>query len=434
MNNPTTSTAVNPVGERTYADAVARGLYHNGVSGLWGKHDNVRVYWEDSLTRIAMRRFLRARVAACTAEGRGLRILDLGCGAGQGYDLLTRVHSGGRDLGAEYDHLLADDAIELYLGLDLSEEMLEQGRVNLGDRGNVEFARADLRDGLGAAAEQPGFDIYFSSYGALSHLDADGLHRCLAAVARHARPGAVMVLDLLGRLSPEWPGYWAADCERAKTRLYSMSYLYPAETRGGEQVERFPLRFWTGDEVRGLCREVAGETGRAVTVAEMFDRSILIGRHVDTREYDTYLPPLRDRINRLFEQYLRTDLTELMVPPPPADGPPGLCRFLDRLTRSWNHVVEFTAARLGGARPNVVELDGWRRFPPALQMALLTMDRLIDSVSWIDVGDVRANVIEPQLAYVLRRMEYQLQQGRGCGHGLVAVVEIAPASRPAPAA
>jgi hypothetical protein len=33
-------------------------------------------------------------------------------------------------------------------------------------------------------------------------------------------------------------------------------------------------------------------------------------------------------------------------------------------------------------------------------------------------------VIEPQLAYVLRNMMHKLQEGRGCGHGLVAVLQV----------
>src|SRR5690606_18255505 len=83
-----------------------------------------------------------------------------------------------------------------------------------------------------------------------------------------------------------------------------------------------------------------------------------------------------------------------------------------------------TIERLRGARLNLVDLDGWRDYRPELQMALMTIDRIIDGVAWIDVGDVRANVIEPQLAYVLRRMLHKLQEGRGCGHGLVAVLQV----------
>jgi hypothetical protein len=35
-------------------------------------------------------------------------------------------------------------------------------------------------------------------------------------------------------------------------------------------------------------------------------------------------------------------------------------------------------------------------------------------------------VVEPQLAYVLQRLEYSLQKGLGCGHGLLAVLRIGP--------
>jgi hypothetical protein len=104
------------------------------------------------------------------------------------------------------------------------------------------------------------------------------------------------------------------------------------------------------------------------------------------------------------------------------------------MARCWNILIDFTIERLGGGRRNLVDMAGWRGFPPPLQMALVTMDRIIDSVAWIDVGDVRANIIEPQFAYVLRRMQHQLQEGRGCGHGLLAVLQVGvPADdRPAP--
>jgi len=91
---------------------------------------------------------------------------------------------------------------------------------------------------------------------------------------------------------------------------------------------------------------------------------------------------------------------------------------------SWNCVIDFTMERLRGQRIDLVELDGWREFPSALQVALMTMDRVIDSVAWIDLGDVRANIVEPQLAYTLRRLEHTLQPGSGCGHGLIAVLRV----------
>ena len=59
-----------------------------------------------------------------------------------------------------------------------------------------------------------------------------------------------------------------------------------------------------------------------------------------------------------------------------------------------------------------------------MRLAAVTLDRIVDSVAWMDVGDVRANIIEPQLAHVLRRMQHRLQDGRGCGHGLIAVLRV----------
>jgi hypothetical protein len=203
-----------------------------------------------------------------------------------------------------------------------------------------------------------------------------------------------------------------------------MSYLFSERERKSRDIERFPLRFWTGQEVRDLCAEISADTGVGVEVLELFDRSMFVGRHVDTGEYGTCLPPLRALVNRLYEQNVRTHLDRLMVDYRPVAGADVLNDFFLRVSRCWNTVIEFARARLSGTRIDLVEMPGWRDFPPALQMALVTMDRIVDSVAWIDVGDVRANIIEPQLAYVLRGMQYRLQEGRGCGHGMVAVVKV----------
>lgn len=417
----------NGSGERTYADTVARGFYGVNAGGLSGKYDNVRAFWEDEITRTTMRPFVRDRVRACSRAGRGMRIVDLGCGAGQGFELLTRIDEEGRELNDHHVYVLPADRVDLYLGIDLSRAMVERGRKNHQLYPSVRFDVTDLREGLGVAGMEKPFDLYYSSYGALSHLDAAALHRCIAAVARHAESGAIMVLDLLGRHSPEWPAYWGARSDSDKTRPYSMSYLYSEAERRSGRFERFPIRFWTGDEVRELCAQVSSSCGVPVEVAELVDRSIFVGRHTDTREFGTWLPPLRSLVNRLYEQNVRTRLELLHVAPEHVAGAEELNEFFDGLAHCWNTVVEFTIDRLHGRRMNVLSVDGWRTFPPALQMALVTIDRIIDSVAWMDVGDVRANVIEPQLAHVLRRMQHQLQEGRGCGHGLLAVLRVGPA-------
>ena len=412
------------MGERTYADTVARGFYGKNLGGLFGKYDNVRAHWEDAMTRVALRPFVRERVERCVRAGRGVRILDLGCGAGQGYEQLIRIDSRDLDLADEHRYVLRPEQIELYLGLDLSEAMIEKGRENYHGLQSVKFDVADLREGLGKVRTQAPFDIYFSSYGALSHLEAAALRRCLRDVAAHANQGAIVVLDLLGRFSPEWPGYWSASTEEEKVRPYSMSYLYPPSERQSGAVEKFPIRFWTGDEIRELAAQVSEDSGVNVGVCELLDRSIFVGRHTDTNEYGTSLPPLRSRVNQLYEQNIRTNLEQLRVFYRDVPGADDLNRFFRSATTCWNVLVDFTIERLRGTRLNLVDLDGWRDFRPELQMALMTIDRIIDGVAWIDVGDVRANVIEPQLAYCLRRMQHRIQEGRGCGHGLVAVLQI----------
>jgi SAM-dependent methyltransferase len=417
--------SVNPnMGERTYAETVARGFYGKNHGGLFGKYDNVRAHWEDAVTRVALRPFVRERVDRCVDASRGVRILDLGCGAGQGYEQLLRIDQRDLDLADEHRYVLRAEQVELYLGVDLSEAMIAKGRENYRGVPSVRFDVADLRDRLGAARSNAPFDIYFSSYGALSHLDAGSLRALLEDIAVHARPGALIVLDLLGRYSPEWPAYWSAKTEEEKVRPYSMSYLYPSDERQSGTVETFPLRFWTGDEVRTLAADVSRATGVEVEVRELLDRSILVGRHVDTNEYGTLLPPLRSVVNQLYEQNLRTNLADLRVAYRDVAGHDELNRFFRKVVTCWNVLIDFTIERLRGARLNVVELDGWRDYLPELQMALVTIDRIIDGVAWIDVGDVRANVIEPQLAYVLRRMIQRLQHGRGCGHGLLAVLQV----------
>lgn len=411
-------------GRRTYSETVSRGFYGRYQGGLSGKYDNVRTYWEDHLTRLMLRPLVEARVTACRRLGRGVRVLDLGCGAGQGYELLTSIPSKGLGLDAPIQHVLPSSEVEHYHGLDISDAMIRQGQQNYPDSPTITFERADLSEGLGRALAAPPYDIYFSSYGSLSHLDSEGLRRCLDDVAGHAASDALVVLDLLGRLSPEWPEYWSADGEEDKVRPYSMSYLYGESEREGDQVEQFPVRFWTGDEVTEVCHELSSRPDARLILSELMDRSVFVGRHVDTGAYGCSLPPLRRAVNSLFEPDVRTNLEAVLVDYRPVKGHPELNEFFAYLAACWNVLVQFTLERLRGGRPDLVSMDGWSKFPPALQVALMNMDRVVDSVAWFQAGDVRANIVEPQLAYLLQGLEQALQAGAGCGHGLVAVIAV----------
>lgn len=103
---------------KTYAEAVQRGDYNRYSGNLFGKHDNVRTYWEDQLTRFVLRPYLSKLVINRHKQGRKLRILDMGCGSGQGYELITQIDKRDLDLGLQNDRVRPKDEIEVYLGID----------------------------------------------------------------------------------------------------------------------------------------------------------------------------------------------------------------------------------------------------------------------------------------------------------------------------
>jgi SAM-dependent methyltransferase len=409
---------------RTYDEAVQRGDYELYTGNLRGKYDNVRAYWEDQLTRIVLRPFLTTLVQRKQHALEKVRILDLGCGTGQGYELLTKIDQRDLDLSLHQQRVLSKQDVACYLGLDLSHGMVERGNAIYADDPKATFVQGDLREGLGAVAKQPPFDIYYSAYGSLSHLNTLDLKSLLVELVQHGRSGSFIVLDLLGRYSLEWPSYWDAASDEEKYRDYSMSYLR-TETNAQADIEHFPMRFWTGSEIDDLVMAVQDESGVHVAISRKYDRSILLGRHIDTGEYNPTLKPIRRFVNSLHEDYVRTDIHQLFFDPLliPAHHDPAINPFLQELVASWNRLVQFFEQRIR-QKLSLIEVEGWEHFAPSLQFALMTVDRVINSTEWMWYGDPRANVIEPQLGYALRSLEHNLQQGLGCGHGLLVVLEI----------
>ncbi|NOR64390.1 MAG: hypothetical protein GQ468_00050 [Candidatus Scalindua sp.] len=180
--------------------------------------------------------------------------------------------------------------------------------------------------------ERP-FDIYFSSYASMSHLDKHHLVQLLKDICNHSSNESIIILDFLGRYSIEWPDYWNVETEAEKIRDYSMSYL-SLESERNVEVEHFPVRFWTGDEVENLAEEIFLETKIQIELLKKFDRSILIGRHTDTRQYNPMLKPIRKTVNCLHENYMRTDLSELIIDADIIPNHPVVTPFLNELIKS----------------------------------------------------------------------------------------------------
>lgn len=408
---------------KTYTEAVERGDYNLYEGNLHGKYDNVRTCWEDQLTRFALRRFLAKITSEKKKTGEKVRILDLGCGSGQGYELITRIDKRDLDLGLQHDRVLPEHDIGIYLGLDYSQAMVEKGNDIFKQKSNVKFKQVDLSNGLKDIKDEKPFDLYFSSYGSLSHLSKDALHRLLIDICNHGNEGSIIVMDIMGRYSIEWPQYWDAKTEEEKVRDYSMCYLY-TESEKDIEIEHFPVRFWTGTGVDKLCGNINDEIGEKLKIVKKFDRSMMTGRHTDTHLYNPRLSPIRRKINSLHENYLRTDLKELFINQDIIPDHPVVKPFMDEYIKSWNILVDYCHKRLIDKSMSLIDLVDWDQFASPLQFALMVIDRVINDTEWMWYGEPRANIIEPQLGYALRSLESNMQQGLGCGHGFIVILQV----------
>lgn len=402
-----------------YETAVRSGFYGIDRSGLVGKKDNVRKFWED----MSIKLHLQPIVGQIRREKGRLRVVDLGSGSGEGFELLTHLppHADLSDAGDEF--LLSVDDFESYVGLDLSPGMVLQGRENYRNLPIVEFREADLSKGFPLTNEAP-FDLYFSSYGSQSHLDRAQLKTLIADIALHVADRGYMVFDLLGRLSPEWPRYWSKTCE--KFLPYNMAYLLPAEDRVDTKIEWFKNSFWSADELVALCAEVAGETGRRIEIVTIKDRSIFVGRHIETGLFGGKAQPLRHQVNRLLDHGYRGQIDALRVDVGAVlagtENHPKLRRRLESYGTLWNTVIDALEALMTKDDP------GFRRL---LETADPTIAEDLKMLAWLcrnrnrfTVADFWASVIGPQVAVVLRSIEMGLDDAVGCGHGLFAVARI----------
>jgi SAM-dependent methyltransferase len=415
--------------KKAYTQAFHTGKYDK-VSGLIGKYDNVRKYWEDQVTGIYLRPFLNDLVENKRNRLERLRILDLGCGSGDGYDLIMGVTR--KDPGI-YEYVTAtitDDMLKEYVGMDINLDLLRQAEEYYGSNPKMRFVEGDMSHGLPPEileGQEP-FDFYFASFGTLSHFHDDQSVRIIADICRHAPEHALFMGDWLGRYSYEWQDLWHHPVNQEYFIDYRISYLSPEREEKGTEIASFPLRLIAKDEVMTIIRQASQEAGVEIVPLTFCDRSIFVGRHLDTGDYNKNCPRLRLPVNSLFESHQRTDLEGLLVNYVPRRGFDHLNNFFELFFMSCNALVKYTISLLSEYDSEAGKLRSAPEvlpfYPDPLKEAMHNMQRVIEGVGWLEWGDVRPNVIEPHLAYSLRRLEMALQPGTGMGHGLVAIFEI----------
>ena len=400
-----------------YNEALKSGLYEK-PSGLLGKYANVRRLWEDEELGLYLRSYLERLVTRKRERGGKLRLLDIGCGSGDGFEFITSVNDS-KSLILEHDtKVIEPDMVECYQGIDINEGLLKQAQAIYGDKQNMVFIQSDFND-YDFSSEEP-YDLYLANYGTLSHNTDERTVELLINITRQSQDGALIIVDWLGRYSYEWQTLWTKDFEHNQWMDYTISYIYAGDKVKQPELTYFPLRIMGYEEVLHIYRRVKKKTEGNIVLRKLADRSSFVGRHIDTAQYNPHCQPLRRWVNSLFEPNLYTNLDELLVHYVPRDGFTEVNAYHQRLADCWNHLVTYTKALLEGSKLPEALIE----MPLSLRRALSAMKGVVRAATKARIGNPRASLVEPQLGYCLRELEMQLQQGWGCGHGLVAIFEV----------
>jgi SAM-dependent methyltransferase len=416
---------------QAYTEAVRSGTYAK-KSGLSGKYDNVRKYWEDEITRQYIRPFLQKLIENKKKSLKRLRILDLGCGSADGYELLAGIRYRYPNLQEVEINLLTPDMLGKYTGIELNDELIEQGIRIYGSDPKMEFRKGDFTNGLPVRKKDAPYDLYFSSFGTSSHHNNDEtLVNLLSEIAEKTEDNALIICDWLGRFSYEWQSLWTNDFKKIKNMDYAVSYIYEKDEREAKrnELQHLKLRLMSRQEAERIIKAASKKAKIPIKIHTFFDRSVFTGRHMDTADYNPHAQPIRMAVNSLHEANMRTDLNSLIINYVPKEGFSFLNRYFETLQSLWNSLVEYTLELL-------LDYDEEKQcflskhpeppssYPPVLIEMMTRIKRVIEDTGWFNIGSPRENIIEPQLGYALRHIVSNTQQGLGCGHGLVGILEI----------
>jgi hypothetical protein len=212
---------------------------------------------------------------------------------------------------------------------------------------------------------------------------------------------------------------------------YVVSYIYEKEEREArrDELQHLTLRLMSRQEAEDIVARAGKRAGVPINPLVFFDRSTFTGRHMDTAEYNPHAQPIRQSVNSLHEGNLRTNLSSLLVDYAPKKGFAFLNDYFEHLQTCWNTLVQYvewllkmyddTEARFTSDLPLIPA-----SYPAPLRDMMDRMKRVVEGVGWLGIGLPRENIIEPQLGYALRNLVTKLQQGQGCAHGFVGILEV----------
>jgi len=311
--------------------------------------------------------------------------------------------------------LLPEEAIDTYVGVDHNEQLLEQGKSIFSHHEKVSFCQADFLRGL-PIREEPPFDLYLANYGTFSHCKDQELVDLLAEIAVQANDGSLLIADWLGCYCYEWQNLWLPEPAPDYMMSYVISYIYDDPEQA--EARAFDLRLMDRETILTLAQKAGEKANAEIKVHQFFDRSLFVGRHIETSHYHPGPQPLRLSVNSLFELGQETDLERLLINYHRRDGFFEVnARFVE-FKECWNALVRFTADLLSG-KSRVLSKTKKAFLTRAMKAMHLLVENIFSfSKHDLKLEEVRSSIIEPQLAYLLRGLEINLQQGIGMGHGL----------------
>lgn len=331
-----------------------------------------------------------------------IRVVDFGCGIGGGFSLMQNsLKIAG-----------LSTTIELrYLGLDSSPNMIHVAEQKWIDSDNATFQVSDFRTDT---PEQP-TDIYLSCGVPYSHLTQTETRQTLGnlfRVIKRNKMRSLIVVDVLGKYSIEWVSKW-----KESRWPYRMSFVADRQ-----EQEPMMMTCYYAPELISMIREVAELQKCNISSVECFDRSIMVGRHTSTREYNPSIPPYREKVNSLYEANQSTDFAELLLSNSVPKAPAPIESFFQDFSQQWNQLISIAATCAGDQLSYLDQEISLKdcSFDLASQLRQ-ELESLQDSNS---NEHFRTNIIEPILAKYLSRLEETQQRGLGASHTLIALVYV----------
>lgn len=269
-NSPTGGSGAGVAADDPYAAAV-----HHYASAR--RSDLVKTLWERPVLVRLVGRALRHLRGEPGNSGAALHALDVGAGAGEGFDLIAAAALA-----------VGHPSTFRYTALDRSDVMLRLAVTRLEKR--AELIKPVVGDMADHRYTDDPAQLYLSSGAPYSELTVAQLTtavRRICAAISCSRQSAALILDVYGRYCPAWLPV------SAPRWLYSMNFFYDTEWPPTRE-----MGFYTPGQLDCILAAALTEELRGrLTEVTFVDRSVFAGRHTTTCAYNPQLPRIRTIVN-----------------------------------------------------------------------------------------------------------------------------------------